>query len=144
MATTLRLKQHQTWLPKKQILIYPMLDTQGVSQSYKDNGSDYIITARMLLSGFEMYAGDDVLLRSCRELNLLEADFSGLPTTSIITAEFDPLRDEGELLYRLMRQQGVEVYCQRYLGTIHGFFQLGAVSVSAQRCLLSVAADICS
>ncbi|GAK83781.1 hypothetical protein JCM19238_1343 [Vibrio ponticus] len=43
-----------------------------------------------------------------------------------------------------MRQQGVEVYCQRYLGTIHGFFQLGAVSVSAQRCLLSVAADICS
>lgn len=142
LATTIRLRQQQDWLPTKQILIYPMLDPLGRSQSYQENGFDYIITARMLLSGFEMYAGNTAALRNCAELNLLDADFSDLPPTHIITAEFDPLRDEGEELYKRMRAQGVDAYCQRYLGTIHGFFQLGAISESAKRCLAAVAVEI--
>lgn len=52
---------------------------------------------------------------------LWREDFAGLPSTHIITAEFDPLRDEGEALYQRFREQGVECTCQRYLGVIHGF-----------------------
>ncbi|KXF82307.1 alpha/beta hydrolase [Enterovibrio coralii] len=142
LATTLRLKTLQSWLPRKQILIYPMLDPQGQSESYRENATDYIITANMLLSGFEMYAKDASTLKAAPELNVLSADLSGLPSTSIITAEFDPLRDEGEQLYKALLAQGVEAYCERYLGVIHGFFQLSGVSESAKRCIESISSQI--
>ncbi|MCG7531623.1 alpha/beta hydrolase [Psychrobium sp. MM17-31] len=144
LATTLRLKTLQRWLPRKQILIYPMLDPLGKSQSYNDNATDYVITAKMLLSGFSLYANDDSDIKAKPELNLLSADFSGLPTTSIITAEYDPLRDEGEVLYKLMLAQGVDAYCERYLGVIHGFFQLAGISGAAKRCITSIANQIAS
>ncbi|MFM2610240.1 alpha/beta hydrolase [Vibrio chagasii] len=142
LATTLRLKKLELWLPRQQILIYPMLDPTGNSQSYRDNGSDYIITANMLLSGFELYANCSSKEIVEPELNLLNSDFSGLPITTIITAEFDPLRDEGEHLYKLMLSQGVEAYCERYLGVIHGFFQLSGVCNSAKRCITAISNQI--
>lgn len=142
LATTLRLKKFNSWLPRQQILIYPMLDPNGRSNSYVENGSDYIITANMLLSGFELYAGSESNLLHEPELNLLNASFHGLPTTTIITAEFDPLRDEGEQLYRSMAEQGVEARHEPYLGVIHGFFQLSGVSESAKRCIESISSHI--
>ncbi|BCN24490.1 alpha/beta hydrolase [Vibrio alfacsensis] len=142
LATTLRLKTLQDWYPSQQILIYPMLDPKGCSQSYRENGSDYIITANMLLSGFDLYTNRESRITTEPELNLLSSDFSGLPKTTIITAEFDPLRDEGEQLYKLMLSHGVDVYCERYLGVIHGFFQLSGVSGSAKRCITAVSNQI--
>ncbi|CAH1533412.1 Lipase [Vibrio owensii] len=142
LATTLRLKKLEQWLPRQQILIYPMLDPTGNSQSYRENGSDYVITANMLLSGFELYANCSSKDITEPELNLLNSDFSGLPITTIITAEFDPLRDEDEHLYKLMLSQGVDAYCERYLGVIHGFFQLSGVCNSAKRCIAAISNQI--
>lgn len=140
LATALRLKNKKLWLPEKQILIYPMVDPLGASDSYQKNGTDFIITAQMLLSGFQLYAGESERLASEKELNLLaRKDFQGLPPTFIITAEYDPLRDEGEQLYRLLLSQGVDAYCERYLGVIHGFYQLSGVSESARRCIRNIA-----
>ncbi|WP_338589986.1 alpha/beta hydrolase [Shewanella khirikhana] len=141
LATALRLKQ-QAWMPSQLVLIYPMLDPFGRSASYRENGTDYIITANMLLSGFRLYAGSEQQLASAAELNLLGADFCGLPATSIITAEFDPLRDEGEQLYRTLISHGVDASCEHYPGVIHGFFQLSAISESARRCITSISAQI--
>lgn len=139
-STSLRLKNKKQWLPEKQVLIYPMLDPLGESDSYQTNGTDFIITAQMLRSGFQLYAGESVRLVSETELNLLARnDFQGLPPTFIITAEYDPLRDEGEQLYRLLLSQGVDAYCERYLGVIHGFYQLSGVSESARRCIRNIA-----
>ena len=145
LITSLRLKKQQRWLPNKQIFIYPMLDPKGQSASYASFATDYIITAKMLLSGFAMYVGelDQLSIDENPELNpLLCADFTGLPPTSIITAEFDPLRDEGEQLCKQLLAQGVDAHCERYLGVIHGFFQLSGVSQSAVRCIQSVAKEI--
>ncbi|WP_264405208.1 alpha/beta hydrolase [Vibrio owensii] len=142
LATTLRLKKLTTWLPEQQILIYPMLDPKGSSQSYKESGSDYIITANMLLSGFDLYTNNEPKVLSEPDLNLMSADYRGLPSTTIITAEFDPLRDEGETLCELMLAHGVEVNCERYSGVIHGFFQLSGVSESAKRCIASISKQI--
>ncbi|NOJ21206.1 alpha/beta hydrolase [Vibrio coralliilyticus] len=147
LVTTMRLKQRQNWLPERQILIYPMLDPHGSSASYKVNATDYIITDKMLLSGFDMYLSDKSPehIDANPELNpLLCGDFRGLPPTSIITAEFDPLRDEGEQLYRQLLKHGVEAHCERYLGVIHGFYQLSAVSQSAVRCISRIAAELAS
>ena len=145
LITSLRLKKQQRWLPNKQILIYPMLDPKGQSESYICNGTNFIITGNMLLSGFAMYIGElnPTSIDENPELSpLLCADFTGLPPTSIITAEFDPLRDEGEQLCKQLIAQGVDAHCERYLGVIHGFFQLSGVSQSAVRCIQSVAKEI--
>ena len=138
LVTTLRLKAAGAALPAAQILIYPMLDALGESQSYRDLGDDYLITRDMLLSGFQAYLGR--LPASHPEASPLHhPDLAGLPPTHILTAEYDPLRDEGEALYGKLLQAGVTATCQRQLGVIHGFFQLASISPAARHALAQVA-----
>ncbi|EBX9480123.1 alpha/beta hydrolase [Salmonella enterica subsp. enterica serovar Abony] len=138
LVSALRLKSTAHWSPAKLLLIYPMLDTTASFPSYASNGQDYIITRDTLLSGFEMYLhGTD--LRHPEASPIWREDFAGLPPVHILTAEFDPLRDEGEALYHRLNDQGVACTCQRYLGVIHGFFQLGGVSKTARDAIRDVA-----
>ena len=138
LVTALRLKAARQWQPAQLMLIYPMLDATARFASYDHNGQDYIITRDTLLSGYEMYMPKTDPLHP--EVSpLWRKDFNGLPPTHIITAEFDPLRDEGEALYQRFLEQGVECSCQRYLGVIHGFFQLAGVSPAARNVMRDVA-----
>ncbi|EAN9048453.1 TPA: alpha/beta hydrolase [Salmonella enterica subsp. enterica serovar Anfo] len=138
LVSALRLKSTAHWSPAKLLLIYPMLDATASFPSYASNGQDYIITRDTLLSGFEMYLhGTD--LRHPEASPIWREDFAGLPPVHILTAEFDPLRDEGEALYQRFQEQGVACTCQRYLGVIHGFFQLGGVSKTARDAIRDVA-----
>lgn len=138
LVTALRLKAARQWQPAQLMLIYPMLDATARFASYDHNGQDYIITRDTLLSGYEMYMPRTDPLHP-EASPLWREDFAGLPSTHIITAEFDPLRDEGEALYQRFQEQGVECTCQRYLGVIHGFFQLGGVSQAARSAIRDVA-----
>ncbi|WAD29785.1 alpha/beta hydrolase [Citrobacter braakii] len=138
LVTALRLKAANQWQPAQLMLIYPMLDATARFESYDRNGQDYIITRDTLLSGYEMYL-PQTDLRHPEASPVWREDFNGLPPTHIITAEFDPLRDEGEALYQRFQEQGVECTCQRYLGVIHGFFQLAGVSQAARNVMRDVA-----
>lgn len=138
LVTALRLKAAGQWQPARLILIYPMLDATAHFESYTRNGLDYIITRDTLLSGYEMYLPHTE--RQHPEASpLWRDDFNGLPPVHIITAEYDPLCDEGEALYQRLGEQGVESTCQRYLGVIHGFFQLGGVSLAAKSVMRDIA-----
>ncbi|WP_435953031.1 alpha/beta hydrolase [Dryocola sp. BD626] len=139
LITALRLRDARLWLPQQLVLIYPMLDATASSESYKLNGSDYVITSDTLLSGFEAYF-PHVEAAHPEVSPLINGDFSGLPPVHIVTAEYDPLRDEGEALFERMTQQGVNCTAQRYLGVIHGFFQLGGISQTARHLMQ----DICT
>lgn len=137
LVTCLRLKEQGHWMPKRQVLIYPMLDAKGTSNSYKKFGDDYVITRDALLSGFEAYLSN--LPSDHPEASpLYRDDFECLPETHIITAEFDPLVDEGEALYRRLLESGVEAQCRRYLGVNHGFFQLAGISKAGRRAIQDV------
>ncbi|UGA53358.1 alpha/beta hydrolase [Vibrio sp. VB16] len=138
LVTSLRLKENADWQPVKQILIYPMLDATASSRSYKDNGEHYIITKDTLVTGYEMYL-NEVSNKHPEASPLYRTDFEGLPETHILTAEFDPLVDEGELLYRKLLDAGVETQCRRYLGVTHGFFQLSGISDAAKESIIHVA-----
>lgn len=131
LITALRLKNAGHWLPHRLVLIYPMLDATASSDSYKRNGSDYLLTGEALISGFEAYFPDTDFTHP-EASPLLRNDFSELPPVHIITAEYDPLRDEGEALFSRLTQQGVKCTAQRYFGVIHGFFQLGGISQTAR------------
>ena len=138
LVTALRLKAARQWQPAQLMLIYPMLDATARFASYDHNGQDYIITRDTLLSGYEMYMLNTDPLHP--EVSpLWREDFNGLPPTHIITAEFDPLCDEGEALFHQLQKQGVDCTCQRYPGVIHGFFQLGGVSQTARNAMREVA-----
>lgn len=138
LVTALRLKESGEWQPAQLLLIYPMLDATAYFESYTRNGADYVITRDTLLSGYDFYlAGTD---RHHPEVSpLWRDDLNGLPQTHIITAEFDPLCDEGEALYQRMTEQGVTCTNQRWAGVIHGFFQLGGVSQAARDLMRDIA-----
>ena len=138
LVTCLRLKKQGQWMPKRQVLIYPMLDATASSDSYKRFGDDYIITRDALLSGFEAYF-TNVSVNHPEASPLYRDDFDGLPETHILTAEFDALVDEGESLFRRFLEVGVDVQCRRYLGVNHGFFQLAGISSAAKKAIKDVA-----
>ncbi|KKO54093.1 alpha/beta hydrolase [Paenibacillus sp. DMB20] len=139
LVASLRLKSEGLSWIRRLILIYPMLDARGASESYEKYGDDYIVTRDMLLSGYEAYFGS--MPPGHPEASPLHRDdLAGLPDTFILTAEFDPLVDEGEELYRRLLQAGVSAQCQRYLGVNHGFFQLGRISPAGRKAIGDVAA----
>jgi acetyl esterase len=73
---------------------------------------------------------------------LLAPDLRGLPPALVITAEFDPLRDEGEAYARRLRDAGVEVRCTRYDGMVHPFFSLSGGVRQAREAIAEVAAAV--
>lgn len=138
LITAFRLRDAGLWLPQQLVLIYPMIDATASSASHQRNGFDYVLTSDTLLSGFEAYYPDTDFMHP--EVSpLWRDDFSGLPPVHIITAEYDPLCDEGEMLYTRLTEQGVSCTVQRYTGVIHGFFQLGGISQAARNAMRNIA-----
>jgi acetyl esterase len=107
-----------------QLLIYPCTDTEPASYgSYRENASGYFLTAESMHWFYDHYAGDAD--RSHPYLAPIKAaDLSNLPPALVITAEFDPLRDEGEAYAAALREAGVPAESVRYDGQIHGFFSM--------------------
>ncbi|CNH63969.1 alpha/beta hydrolase domain-containing protein [Yersinia intermedia] len=141
LITALRLRNTKQWLPQQLVLIYPMLDATASFESHKLNGNDYVLTSDTLLSGFEAYFPHTEFTHP--EVSpLLHGDLSALPPVHIVTAEYDPLRDEGEALFVRLTQQGVNCTAQRYFGVIHGFFQLGGISPTARNLMRDICALI--
>ncbi len=138
LSTALSLKEKCIQKLKKIILIYPMVDPYGKFPSMKENGKDYIMTSDAFTTGYDMYL-NNVTEKENKRINLINRDdFEGLPETHIITAELDPLRDEGEALYSRLRKSGVDAYCTRYFGVVHGFFQLSGISESANKAISEI------
>jgi acetyl esterase len=110
--------------PSFQVLIYPMLDATASSASYDEFAEGYGFSSEKSRWYFDQYLPQGVDRRAPRVSPLFECSLSNLPATLIVTAECDPLRDDGERHAEALRQAGVTVELRRYRGTIHGFFQM--------------------
>lgn len=127
------------------VLIYPFLDPTASFDSYRSAAEGF--DPRAAAWYWEQYAASPADL-SDPDLAPLGADlsgqerFAGLPPTLVVTAEHDPLRDEGEHLARLLAEAGVEVVATRYLGQVHGFWRQAEVIDAADPLTRQVAAFI--
>ena len=112
---------------KFQMLIYPVTDATRSSQSYKDNGEGYRLTAAGMKWFCDHYLSGSIGTPTDPRVSPLFADATTLtsaPPAIVITAEYDPLRDEGEQYAHRLIEAGVACSLTRYYGQVHGFFSM--------------------
>lgn len=114
-------------------LIYPLIHPGLGGWSYAAFGSGYMLTTGFLDWSWEAYAGTEPL--SSPRLDLRGADLAGLPGATVVTAEFDPLRDQGQAFADHLRSSGVAVRAFDYAGMIHGFAGLPHITEVAEEAI---------
>lgn len=118
-----------------QLLIYPVTDSDMGTVSYVDNADGYMLTSEGMRWFWDHYMGPDGDRRHPHASPFHAPNLSGLPPALVITAEFDPLRDEGEAYAERLRQAGVAVQVSRYDGMIHTFFGLPSLFDAAGKAI---------
>ena len=114
-----------------QLLVYPVTDCTMTSTSYTENAEGYLLTADSMDWFINHYLSGGADPKDPRVSPLFADDLRGLAPALVITAEFDPLRDEGEAYAERLKDAGSEVELKRFDGQIHGFFGMGAVIPTA-------------
>jgi acetyl esterase len=123
-----------------QLLTYPVIDDDFDRPSYRDNPKGKVISREQMAWFWDQYA-PGTSERGNPYLNPLCAkDLKGLPPALVITAEFDPLRDEGEAYAKRLSEAGVEVRLSRYDGCVHGFLSIMVLHRKSQAALAETAA----
>lgn len=111
-----------------QLLIYPCTDMDtGRWPSMTENQAGYLLTTTSMEWFYDQYVPDRALRTHPHASPIHAADVSGLPPALVITAEFDPLRDEGEAYGAKLNEAGVATEVRRYDGMIHGFVGMTAM-----------------
>lgn len=104
-----------------QLLDYPALDVRMDTPSYAELADGYMLTASSMRWFWGHYLGGNLEAADAYASPSLAEDLSGLPPALVITAAYDPLRDEGERYAQRLREAGVDALSSRYDGMIHGF-----------------------
>jgi len=125
-----------------QLLVYPATDAATDTPSYRENASGYFLELDGMRWFYDHYLGPDGDRSDPRVSPLRAADLRGLPPALVITAEFDPLRDEGEAYAARLREAGVPVTLTRYHGMIHGFFGMSAMLDQGRAAIAEAAAAL--
>ena len=107
-----------------QVLIYPVTDANVDRPSYLDPENQLLLTRDSMIWFFDHYIPDPAQRTEPDASPIYTEDLSGLPPAVVLTAEHDPLRDEGEEYAQRLEDAGVEVNMQRHKGQMHAFFAL--------------------
>lgn len=128
-AVCLKARDTGDFAPKKQILIYPAVSNcytkKSPYKSVQENGQDYLLTAVKMEDYLKLYESSTEDRQNPYFAPILAKDLSHMPETLILTAEFDPLRDEGEEYGKRLKEAGNYVEIHRIPDALHGYFALG-------------------
>lgn len=128
-ALTLMAKDRNGPKISYQVLMIPATDASVDTTSYHEYGTGRFLTRAFMKYGWNLYA-PDAAVRNNPYVSPLRAslqELRGLPPALLITAENDPLRDEGEAYARKLKEAGVSVIATRYNGMIHDFVLLNGI-----------------
>ena len=116
-----------------QLLIYPVTDVDFTTVSYDDNAEGYGLTKVTMEWYWDHYLESMADASNPYAAPLQAKSLAGQPPALVITAEYDPLRDEGEAYAKRLSEAGVATTATRYDGVIHGFFNMNAVVDKSQQ-----------
>ncbi|PSL50364.1 acetyl esterase [Chitinophaga niastensis] len=117
-----------------QILIYPATDSSFATPSWSEFAEGPILTLKQAIQLWEYYTEDKI-----NAAPIFNDDLSGMPDTFIITAEYDPLRDEAMAYAKKLRHANVQVTEKLYPKMIHGFMQMGGVIDQGKEAIATIA-----
>ena len=124
-VVSLLLRDEGYEVPYKQVLLYPVTywdhSEQSPFDSVRENGHDYGLTIAKIQSYMELYVPDEEERKDRLIAPLMADDLSAQPETLVITAEYDPLRDEGEAYASALFKAGNKVRLHRIENAVHGF-----------------------
>jgi acetyl esterase len=125
-----------------QVLIYPVTNHALDTPSYHENATGYVLTREAMRWFWRHYLERDEQGREPYASPLQAPSLAGLPAALVVTAECDPLRDEGEAYAARLRDAAVPVTLTRYPGMFHGFFRMTRLLDKARGALDEVAASL--
>lgn len=138
VATAVSARKLGLPMPVAILAVYPITQTDTTTASYVENAMAKPLNRAMMAWFLDKYMRTPADAQDPR-LNLLLADVKGLPPTTIITAQLDPLRADGEMLAARLKAAGVPVEVRNFNGVAHEFFGQGAI-VKASREAVAYAA----
>jgi acetyl esterase len=129
LAAVVAVKAVQSGGPalRHQLLVYPAVDLTASYPSIESNGEGYLLTRKSMLWFMAHYLGDADPKDTVASPIFVD-DLSGLAPATVLTAEFDPLRDEGAAYAERLTDAGVDCDHHCYDGMIHGFFGMGTIT----------------
>ena len=137
-VVSLMARDRGEFLPTRQILLYPSTNNDHSEnssfRSVLDNGTDYLMTSKRISEYMDLYISKEEDLNNPYVAPLLAQDLNKQPKTLIITAQYDPLRDEGEAYGIRLKKYGNNVEIKRMKDALHGFLSLPKRSVYVTIC----------
>lgn len=121
-ALCLYLRDHDLPLPAAQVLVYPAVDNRFATPSWTEFADAPLLTTADARWLWEQYLGTSPEVVDHYAAPMKAASLAGLPPTLVLTAEVDPLRDDGEAYAARLLADGVPVTLVRHAGVFHGFF----------------------
>jgi acetyl esterase len=125
-----------------QLLIYPVTVAAFDTPSYRDNAEGYLLTAGDMRWFWDHYLKNAADGENPYASPLRAKSLKGMPPAMVITAEFDPLRDEGEQYAHRLEEAGVPTRLSRYDGMIHGFFGMTQMIDKAKDAVKEASANL--
>lgn len=126
-AVALRSREMNGPTIHSQWLLYPVIDRNFETASYREFAEGFALTRRSMMWFWDQYVGADIDSPDPLAAPARASSLHGLPPAHVVTAEFDVLRDEGEAYAARLKESGVPVTRRRYDGNIHGFIQFCGV-----------------
>ncbi len=125
-----------------QVLVYPVTNYGFDTQSHRSSSAGPALTSAEMRWFWGQYLTDGARAGEADCSPLRAPELAGLPPALVLTAESDPLRDEGEAYARRLQEAGVPVVLRRYEGLIHGFIRMPALIERANHAIDEVAAAV--
>ncbi|MEX2446905.1 MAG: alpha/beta hydrolase [Dehalococcoidia bacterium] len=127
---------------RRQLLVYPVTDCAAQSASYVENAEAGTLTPDAMAWFIDHYCPEGIDRAQPSVSPARAASLEGLAPAFVITAEYDPLRDEGNAYGEALRVAGVPVDAECYAGQIHGFFNNAHAFPAGMRAVEAAAADL--